>query len=107
MKISERYRQLVTEAHELVRTFAQQPEGVRIDRALNGLEKGLQELQEYYERVGEIPQLLLESKLSPILLRVHATFDRARVQYEDAEREKEAGQIWNVEQQIYRLLNDL
>ncbi|NCO52439.1 MAG: hypothetical protein GW875_10105 [Deltaproteobacteria bacterium] len=107
MKVSERYRQLVTDADQLIHTFAQQPDGMRIDRALGGLKKGHQELQEFYERVGEIPQFQLEAKLSPILLRVHAAIDRARVQYEDAEQDKEAEQIWNLEQQIYRLLNDL
>jgi len=107
MKIADRYRLIVEQARTLVKTFSDQPDGKRIDRAVGLLEKGLAELREWEERVGEIPQMRLESKLSPVLLSVHTTYDRARVLYEDNGSEAEGAQIWEVEQMIYRLLNDL
>ena len=107
MKIADRYRLIVEQARTLAKSFGEQPDGKRIDRALALLEKGLTELCEWEEQVGEIPQMRLESKLSPVLLNVHATYDRARVLYEDNESEAEGAQIWELEQLIYRLLNDL
>ncbi len=107
MKITERFRQLALMSDELQKKFASQPDGIRIDRAVNLLKNGQAELAEWRGQVGEIPQMRLESKLAPVLLQVHATLDRARVLYEDAGKGEEGASIWHVEQQIYRLLNDL
>ena len=107
MKIADRYRQLAQQSAILARKFAEQPDGLRIDRAVDLLTNATEELSAWSERVGEIPQLQLENKLSPVLLQVHSTLDRARVLYEDAEKTAEGAQIWEVEQLIYRLLNDL
>jgi len=107
MKIADRFRQLTQISQELVTRFAGQPDGLRIDRAINLLKKGQEELVEWNEQVGEIPQMRLEQRLSPVLLQVHATLDRARVLYEDAGKGDEGALIWHVEQQVYRLLNDL
>ena len=107
MKITERYRQLTQMSDELVKKFVSQPDGLRIDRAVSLLEKGQKELAEWSDQVGEIPQMRLENKLSPVLLQVHAILDRARVLYEEADKSEEGALIWHVEQQIYRLLNDL
>ncbi len=107
MKVADRFRQLTQISDELVNKFSGQPDGVRIDRAVSLLKKGHIELSEWSEQVGEIPQMRLESKLSPVLLQVHETLDRARVLYEDSGKSDEAALIWNVEQQVYRLLNDL
>ena len=107
MKITDRFRLLTVEASTLAQKFADQPDGIRIDRAVNLLNKGSAELAEWSDRVGEIPQMRLENKLSPVLLNVHGTLDRARVLYEDADKENEGALIWDVEQQVYRLLNEL
>lgn len=107
MKIADRYRLIVGQAQTLSRKFSEQPDGKRIDRAVRLLEKGYVELREWEERVGEIPQLHLEAKLSPVLLHAHGTLDRARVLYDENEHAEESAQVWEVEQLIYRLLNDL
>ncbi len=107
MKIADRYRQLTRQAKEQAHQFASQPDGLRIDRAVRLIEKACAELEEWSERVGEIPQIHLEGKLSPVLLHVHSTLDRARVLYEDSDKNDEAAVIWDLEQQVYRLLNDL
>lgn len=107
MKITDRFRQLTQVSDGLLKTFIGQPDGIRIDRAVNLLKRGHEELSEWSEQVGEIPQMRLESKLSPVLLQVHTNLDRARVLYEDAGKGNEGALIWDVEQQIYRLLNDL
>lgn len=107
MKVADRFRQLTQISNELVNKFTGQPDGVRIDRAVNLLKKGQQELAEWSEQVGEIPQMRLENKLAPVLLQVHETLDRARVLYEDSGKSDEGELIWHVEQQVYRLLNDL
>lgn len=107
MKIADRYRQLTLQSKDLARRFAGQPDGLRIDRAVRLLDKGYEELAAWSERVGEIPQTQLEFKLSPVLLHAHSTLDRARVLYEEAGKGEEAGKIWEIEQQLYRLLNDL
>jgi hypothetical protein len=107
MKVTDRFRLVTNSALELERKFKSQPDGIRIDRAVNLLTKGAEELAAWSERVGEIPQMKLETKLSPVLLQVHATLDRARVLYEEAGKIDAGESIWDVEQQIYRLLNDL
>jgi len=107
MKITDRFRQLTQLSEELFGQFSSQPDGVRIDRAVDLLKKGQEELAEWSELVGEIPQMRLEQKLSPVLLQVHSTLDRARVLYEDTGKAEEGALIWSVEQQVYRLLNDL
>jgi hypothetical protein len=107
MKVTDRFRQLTQISEELVGKFVAQPDGVRIDRAVSLLKKGHQELLEWNEQVGEIPQMRLEHKLSPVLLQVHATLDRARILYVDSGKGDEGDLIWHVEQQVYRLLNDL
>ncbi|MCF6178460.1 MAG: hypothetical protein L3J63_03595 [Geopsychrobacter sp.] len=107
MKVADRFRQLNQAATLLVGQFAAQPDGMRIDRAVNLLKKGQAELAEWNEQVGEIPQMRLEQRLSPVLLKVHEIFDRARVLYEDADKEDAGESIWSLEQQVYRLLNDL
>ncbi len=107
MKVTDRFRQLTQISEELVNKFSCQPDGLRIDRAVNLLKKCQEELAEWNDQVGEIPQMRLEQRLSPVLLRVHSTLDRARVLYEDTGKSDEGALIWHVEQQVYRLLNDL
>jgi len=106
MTISERYRQ-ITEmvAAEADRLGESLP--AEMGKALRMFERGVEELQELQERVGEIPQIQLENKLSPVLLKAHSSLDRARVLLEQQNYSRESAAVWELEQLIYRLLNDL
>jgi hypothetical protein len=106
MTISDRYRQIV----ELVVAETDQLRDklpVEMGRALRSLDRGVEELQELREQVGEIPQIQLENKLSPVLLKAHGSLDRARVELEEHGFEREGAVVWELEQLVYRLLNDL
>jgi hypothetical protein len=106
MTISERYRQIVAiAAAEAGRLLDRLP--AETEKALTNFSRGVDELQTLEEQVGEIPQLLLDKKLSPVLLKAHSHLDRARVQLEAQGFNSEGAQIWELEQLIYRLLNDL
>lgn len=106
MRISDRYRQVyegVAEHLTKLEKKAQEiPTGV-----LQSLYSGVDELELHLESVGEIPQIKLEQKLSPVLLTVHSCLDRARVLLEASGMEPEAVSLWELEQKVYRLLNDL
>jgi len=106
MTISERYRQ-VTEmaAAEADRLGESLP--MEMAKALRSLDRGVEELQNLEEQVGEIPQIQLESKVSPVLLKAHSYLDRARVLLEEQGFAREGSAVWELEQLIYRLLNDL
>jgi uncharacterized membrane protein YfbV (UPF0208 family) len=106
MTISERYRQIHEQLElEADRLYKQLPESAT--KALRLVDQAAEEFQEFLDGVGEIPQYQLEAKLSPVLLRAHGQLDRARVQLTNDEHEKAAELIWELEQLIYRLLNDL
>jgi len=106
MSISERYRQVLeqieTEADRLYETL---PEDTV--KALRQVDIAAEDMQDLVETVGEIPQYQLEVKLAPVLLKSHECLDRARVLLEKAGHEKAAATVWELEQLIYRLLNDL
>jgi len=76
-------------------------------RAIQALCNCADELEAHLDSVGEIPQIKLEQRLSPIMLSVHSQLDRARVMFESAGMVQNAANIWELEQQVYRLLNDL
>lgn len=106
MSISERYRQIAgLVAAEADRLGNSLPE--ELAKALRALDQGSEELHSLSDQVGEIPQVQLEKRLSPALLKAHGCLDRARVQLEHADYKNEAAAIWELEQMIYRLLNDL
>ena len=106
MTISERYRQIselaAAEADRLRESLP-----TEMGKALRSLDRGVEELQDFKELVGEIPQIKLEYKLSPILLKAHGFLDRGRVLLEEQDFAREGAAIWELEQLIYRLLNDL
>ena len=106
MSISVRYRQVLEliEA-EADRLYEVLPEDTA--SALRLVDLAAEELQDQVESVGEIPQFRLEERLSPVLLQVHGYLDRARVMLENAGHEKEGGVVWELEQLVYLLLNDL
>lgn len=103
MNISERYRQLVGDAQALL---AQLPaeEGGGVSRFASQGVLGLRELE---ERVGDIPRIRLEAELTPVLLKAHGNFDRARLLLEEGGEGDRAAAVWEMEQKIYRLLNEL
>ncbi len=106
MTISERYRDIVQLLEQQADDFyTMLPE--EATKPLHFVDRAVEELQEWVEAVGEIPRNQLETKLSPILLKAHGDLDRARVQLEQAEQGAVAGMVWELEQLIYRLLNDL
>ena len=106
MTISERYRQITEMATaEAERLGESLP--IEMGKALRSLDRGVEELQDLKELVGEIPQIQLENKLSPVLLKAHGFLDRARVLLEEHGFTREGAAIWELEQSLYRLLNDL
>jgi hypothetical protein len=106
MTISARYRQILEQIeNDVDQLYECLPETTA--RALRCADMAVEELQDWVEAVGEIPQFLLESKLAPVLLKVHEQLDRARVMLEKDEHKQAAEKIWEHEQLIYRLLNDL
>ncbi|MBD1399503.1 hypothetical protein [Pelovirga terrestris] len=106
MTISERYRDIVQQLEQQADDFyTMLPE--EATKPLHFVDRAAEELEEWVESVGEIPRNQLEIKLSPVLLKAHGDLDRARVQLEQAEHHAVAALIWEMEQLLYRLLNDL
>lgn len=106
MSISARYRQILDQIEaEIDQLYEQLP--ATAAKALRCADMAVEELQDWVESVGEIPQFQLENKLSPVLLKAHELLDRARVLLEKDEHTKAAAKIWEHEQLVYRLLNDL
>lgn len=106
MTISERYRdivQLLEQQADVFYTMLPEEE----TRPLHYVDRAVEDLLEWVEGVGDIPRSQLEAKLSPVLLKAHGDLDRARVQLEQAEQGAVAGLVWELEQLLYRLLNDL
>ncbi len=105
MNISDRYRQLVDD----VRICSEKVEGTDAEpgREERLVEQAYQLLAELTERVGDIPRIRLESQLTPVLLKAHSALDRARLLLEEQQRDELAAELWELQQRIYRLLNDL
>ncbi len=106
MTISERYRELVSDAKALggeLRGLDAELAG-QVQKPVEQAIEGLTELQ---ESVGEIPRIRLEADLTPVLLKAHGRLDRARLLLEEQGAEDRAAAVWELEQKIYRLLNDL
>lgn len=106
MSVSDRYRELAKE----VRFFSRNMEVASdsgTDKEVNQTAQAAQLLAELQERVGEIPRIRLEAELTPVLLKAHNRLDRARLLLEEKGAEDKAAAVWELEQKIYRLLNDL
>lgn len=106
MSISTRFRALISETEQLMESHGRQTSDEQ-GRAMRQLEKGLQQLEPFEDTVGEIPQNRLVKELSQPLLRTHASYDRSRLMFEELGDKATAGKVWDLEQKIYRLLNDL
>lgn len=106
MSISERYRQILEQIdRESDHLYEILPENTV--KALRLVDIAAEELQDWVDLVGEIPQFQLEAKLSPVLLKAHGDLDQARVLLERDEHQKAGEIVWELEQGVYRLLNDL
>lgn len=106
MSISERYRELVAEVNVVLAGFAEAATEAE-SREIREIRKAVEGLVELQETVGEIPRIRLEPDLTPVLLKAHSQFDRARLLFEEQGRADRAASLWELEQKIYRLLNDL
>jgi len=106
MSISNRFRDIAKE----VAAFRAQLKGCdpKAEQGARIVKKASKGLQEWVEPVGEIPRMRLEFELTPILLKAHDTLDKARLIFEDIEGlDVQADTTWELQQTIYRLLNDL
>ena len=106
MSISNRFRDIAKE----VAAFWVQLKGCdpRAEQGSRIVKKASKGLQEWIEPVGEMPRMRLEFQLTPILLKAHDTLDKARLLFEDIEGcDALADTTWELQQKIYRLLNDL
>jgi len=106
MSISDRYRELVEEIRAF-QTTMQGASGAEEGKELHMIAKAVRELAELQESVGEIPRIRLEAELTPVLLRAHGNLDRSRLLLDEQGDEDQAAAVWELEQKIYRLLNDL
>ena len=107
MKFSDRFRALVSEIEHFATSKKELFEQDGWGQGKRQFANAINQLLELKEDVGQIPQMRLESKLSEPLLKTHFYLDQARIFLEDKGAEKEAVQIWELEQKVYRLLNEL
>lgn len=106
MTISDRYREIAREVQLFVAGLGAGGEG-EVNRRFREAGKAVTALDELLDAVGDIPRIKLESKLTPVLLKAHQKLDQARLLFEEAGEEDRAARSWELEQKIYRLLNDL
>lgn len=106
MNISDRYREL-TDDVRLILNVPADSSGDEGLKAQQMIDQAAQDMEELEELVGDIPQMQLESKLTPVLLKSHSQLDRARLLLEELGAEDRAAAVWELEQKIYRLLNAL
>jgi hypothetical protein len=106
MTISDRYREITREVQTFVSGLGEVEES-ESQRRFREAGKAVVVLNELLESVGDIPRIKLESRLTPVLLKAHQKLDQARLLFEEAGEEDRAAKSWELEQRIYRLLNDL
>jgi len=106
MSISDRYRELVAEVKVLCEALGG-ADADSAERAARSVGQAVEGLHELLETVGDIPRIRLEAELTPVLLKAHTRLDRARLLLEEQGSEDRAAAVWEMEQKIYRLLNDL
>ena len=106
MTISERYREICREVQLFITGLGETEEGDS-GRRFREAEKAVAALEELRDTVGDIPRIKLETKVTPVLLKAHQKLDQARLLFEEAGEADRAARSWELEQKIYRLLNDL
>lgn len=105
MSISDRYRALYQEVRDMGGVSPGTEE--EADKNVQMIRLAAAKLGELVDQVGDIPRIKLESQLTPVLLKAHGNLDRARLILEEEGEEDRAAAVWELEQKIYRLLNDL
>ncbi len=105
MSVSNRFREIAREVVEFQAVLEAQSETAGKGRKPVG--KAGECLQEWVDQVGDIPRKSLEFKLTPVLLKAHNFLDRARLSFEEDHCEALASSTWELQQKIYRLLNDI
>ena len=105
MTISDRYRTVTRDVDDFLAELRAQ--GIEEIHGPRKVAKALQALNELSERVGEIPRIRLEAELTPVLITAHKQLDWARLLFEEAGDQPRGAAVWELEQKVYRLLNDL
>ena len=105
MSISKRYREISQDVSKFYQQLSDQD--LSSSQGVRNVKKASSELAIWAEQVGEIPRMSLEFKLTPVLLKAHNNLDRARLLFEEVSLEEQASATWDLQQKIYRLLNDL
>ncbi len=105
MTISDRYREVTKDIEAYLADLRRQ--GVDEIKGPRKIDRAVKVLQELYERVGEIPRMRLEAELTPVLISAHKQLDWARLLFEENGEQPRAAAVWELEQKVYRLLNDL
>ena len=105
MSVSNRFRDIARD----VASFRTELKacGDEVDQGARAVKKASRTLQEWVEQVGEVPRNRLEFQLTPVLMKAHDCLDRARLSFEEADLDTQSDATWELQQKIYRLLNDL
>jgi len=110
MSISVRYRALTDEVGAFVEEQARRAGDEPVEavaQAIKALRKAIGALNELRDGVGDVPRIRLETELTPVLLKAHNHLDRGRLDFIEGGDDKAAAAAWDLQQAIYRLLNDL
>ena len=110
MSISDRYRSLAEDVKTFIAIQKKKanPESTpEMQKALQSVSRASRVIEELREGVGEVPRIRLEEELTPVLMKAHNALDRGRLDYLEADDQKSAAMVWELQQTIYRLLNDL
>jgi hypothetical protein len=105
MSISNRFRGISNDVKDFHKSLVGQPGAM--PGGARDVKKASAELGEWSEQVGEIPRMSLEYKLTPVLLKAHNNLDRARLSFAEEGLDESVATAWELQQKIYRLLNDL
>ncbi len=105
MSISNRYRDIAKDVAAF--RIKLKDCGSNADQGARVVKKASRGLQELVDQVGEIPRMRLEFQLTPVLLKVYNNLDRARLIFDEEGLDEQVTATWELQQQIYRLLNDL
>jgi hypothetical protein len=105
MSVSNRFRDIAKDVADFRVKLKSCDE--RADQGARVVKKASRGLQEWVEQVGEIPRMRLEYELTPVLMKAHDTLDRARLVFEEQGLDDQSAMTWDLQQKIYRLLNDL
>ncbi len=105
MSISTRFREISRDVADFHKNLARQSGS--LSKGARDVKKASTELAEWAEQVGEVPRMSLEYKLTPVLLKAHNDLDRARLTFDEDDLGESVAKAWELQQKIYRLLNDL